>query len=44
MVQDWKVPGWAPADAAPINNGDDISGIVEEVGKDVIAFKVCIIV
>jgi threonine dehydrogenase-like Zn-dependent dehydrogenase len=40
--KDWKVPSWAPADAAPQNNGDDIAGIVEDVGPDVIAFKVCI--
>jgi len=38
--KDWKLPAWGATDAEPINNGDDIAGIVEEVGKDVIAFKV----
>jgi NADPH2:quinone reductase len=52
--KDWKVPEYAaeyPNDndgafmakaKAGINQGDDIAGIVEAVGKDVIEFKVCI--
>jgi NADPH2:quinone reductase len=51
--KDWKVPELAAnhpnADdgtfmaksKAGINQGDDIAGIVEAVGKDVIEFKVC---
>jgi NADPH:quinone reductase-like Zn-dependent oxidoreductase len=50
--KDWKVPLWAAAynggdddswqskAKKGINHGDDIAGIVEKVGKDVIAFKV----
>jgi NADPH2:quinone reductase len=50
--KDWKVPTWAAAYDGPddgswmakakkgMNHGDDIAGIVERVGKDVIAFKV----
>jgi NADPH2:quinone reductase len=52
--KDWKVPTWAGAYDGPdddswqarvrkgMNHGDDIAGVVEKVGKDVIAFKVCI--
>jgi NADPH2:quinone reductase len=52
--KDWKVPEYAAAypndndgtfmakAKAGINQGDDIAGIVEAVGKDVIEFKVCI--
>jgi NADPH:quinone reductase-like Zn-dependent oxidoreductase len=50
--KDWKVPVWAAAYGGGddgswqskakkgINHGDDIAGVVEKVGKDVIAFKV----
>ncbi|CAN9337944.1 unnamed protein product [Alternaria alternata] len=37
--KDWKSPSFQPIDADPANHGDDIAGIVEEVGKDVLAFK-----
>jgi NADPH2:quinone reductase len=52
--KDWKVPEYAaeyPNDndgsfmakaKVGINQGDDIAGIVEAVGKDVIEFKVCV--
>ncbi|CAK4024983.1 FAD NAD(P)-binding domain-containing [Lecanosticta acicola] len=36
--KDWKIPEWVP-DAAPMNQGDDISGIVHEVGEGVTEFK-----
>jgi NADPH2:quinone reductase len=51
--KDWKLPEFAasyngPDDDSPmarskagINQGDDIAGIVESVGEDVIEFKVC---
>ena len=50
--KDWKVPEFAAAYNGPednsvmakskfgINQGDDIAGIVEKVGEDVIEFKV----
>ena len=50
--KDWKVPEFAAAyndpndgslmarSKAGLNQGDDIAGIVEQVGKDVIEFKV----
>ncbi|KAI1798848.1 GroES-like protein [Daldinia bambusicola] len=34
--KDWKVPGWRNV---TINQGDDIAGIVEEVGSNVTEFK-----
>ncbi|RGP63494.1 hypothetical protein FSPOR_8547 [Fusarium sporotrichioides] len=49
--KDWKVPTWAGAYDGPdngswqargkkgMNHGDDIAGIVEKVGKNVITFK-----
>ncbi|EHK97232.1 putative protein TOXD [Glarea lozoyensis 74030] len=49
--KDWKVPTWAAEYNGPdndswqtkaksgMNHGDDIAGVVEKVGKDVIAFK-----
>ncbi|KAG5661275.1 hypothetical protein KAF25_005397, partial [Fusarium avenaceum] len=49
--KDWKVPVWAAAYDGPddeswqarakkgINHGDDIAGVVEKVGKNVITFK-----
>jgi NADPH:quinone reductase-like Zn-dependent oxidoreductase len=52
--KDWKVPEYAaeyPNDndgtylakaKVGINQSDDIAGVVEAVGKDVIEFKVCI--
>lgn len=36
--KDWKVPEWV-ADAPALNQGDDISGIVHEVGEGVTEFK-----
>jgi NADPH:quinone reductase-like Zn-dependent oxidoreductase len=50
--KDWKAPEYAAnyhvdddsfmaRCKAGINQGDDIAGIVEKVGKDVIGFKVC---
>jgi NADPH:quinone reductase-like Zn-dependent oxidoreductase len=50
--KDWKAPEFAAnynanddsfmaRCKAGINQGDDIAGIVEKVGKDVIGFKVC---
>lgn len=36
--KDWKVPGWLP-DYDNTNQGDDISGIVHEVGENVVEFK-----
>jgi hypothetical protein len=50
--KDWKYPEWAadydgPAGTtmarvkAGINQGDDIAGVVEKVGEDVLEFKVC---
>jgi NADPH2:quinone reductase len=50
--KDWKVPALAATYDGPdddswqakakrnINHGDDIAGVVEKVGKDVLAFKV----
>jgi hypothetical protein len=50
--KDWKVPAWAATYDGPdddswlarakrsMNHGDDIAGVVEKVGKDVLAFKV----
>jgi NADPH:quinone reductase-like Zn-dependent oxidoreductase len=50
--EDWKAPEFAAAYNGPendsfmarckagVNQGDDIAGIVEKVGKDVIEFKV----
>jgi len=49
--KDWKYPEWAadydgPADTtmgrvkAGVNQGDDIAGIVEKVGDEVLGFKV----
>lgn len=50
--KDWKVPAYAAVYDGPddesqmarskrgVNQGDDIAGIVEKVGKDVLAFKV----
>ncbi|KAJ4123160.1 hypothetical protein NW768_009688 [Fusarium equiseti] len=49
--KDWKVPTWSAAYDGPddgswqarakkgMNHGDDIAGVVEEVGKNVITFK-----
>ncbi|KAF5228175.1 hypothetical protein FAUST_11282 [Fusarium austroamericanum] len=49
--KDWKLPTWAAAYDGPddgsweakakrgMNHGDDIAGVVEKVGKNVIAFK-----
>jgi len=51
--KDWKVPEFAQAYNGPedsmlgrakrfgINQGDDIAGIVEKVGTNVLDFKVC---
>lgn len=50
--KDWKYPEWAadydgPAGTtmarvkAGINQGDDVAGVVEKVGEDVLEFKVC---
>jgi NADPH:quinone reductase-like Zn-dependent oxidoreductase len=51
--KDWKAPEYGAAYNGPdddsfmarcragVNQGDDIAGIVEEVGTDVIEFKVC---
>ncbi|KXT08681.1 hypothetical protein AC579_8663 [Pseudocercospora musae] len=36
--KDWKVPQWLP-DMPPLNQGDDIAGVVHEVGEGVIEFK-----
>ncbi|KAF2766450.1 GroES-like protein [Teratosphaeria nubilosa] len=36
--KDWKVPDWSP-DSPPMNQGDDIAGIVHEVGEGVEEFK-----
>ncbi|KAK3065918.1 hypothetical protein LTR53_017889 [Teratosphaeriaceae sp. CCFEE 6253] len=36
--KDWKRPEFMP-DAAPVNQGDDISGIVHAVGANVSEFK-----
>lgn len=33
--KDWKLPEFVP----PHNSGDDISGIIEEVGENVVEFK-----
>lgn len=49
--KDWKVPDIAAVDGHPfferysqvregVNQGDDIAGIVEKVGKNVVEFKV----
>lgn len=49
--KDWKVPDIAAIDGHPfferysqvregVNQGDDIAGIVEKVGKNVVEFKV----
>lgn len=49
--KDWKCPEWAQGFDGPedsmmgrakkgINQGDDIAGIVEKVGDDVLGFKV----
>lgn len=51
--KDWKMPEFAASYNGPddesflarskagINQGDDIAGIVESVGEDVLEFKVC---
>lgn len=39
--KDWKLPEWS--DAPDINQGDDIAGIVHEVGAGVTEFKVCLL-
>jgi NADPH:quinone reductase-like Zn-dependent oxidoreductase len=36
--KDWKVPEWRGTHQ---NQGDDIAGIVHQVGKNVTEFKVC---
>jgi len=36
--KDWKVPEWM-SDKPALNQGDDIAGVVEEVGSDVYEFK-----
>lgn len=39
--KDWKYPDiFAGSDAQSVNQGDDIAGIVEKVGKNVVEFKV----
>ncbi|KAI6799897.1 GroES-like protein [Hortaea werneckii] len=36
--KDWKVPEWMP-DLPPANQGDDIAGVIHEVGEGVTEFK-----
>lgn len=39
--KDWKLPDMlATSDAQSVNQGDDIAGFVEKVGKNVVEFKV----
>ncbi|KAK3646453.1 hypothetical protein LTR56_008551 [Elasticomyces elasticus] len=37
--KDWKRADMMPDDAAPVNQGDDISGVVHAVGENVSEFK-----